>query len=129
MALQTYIQTDRHDGGNRRNFATLLCKRAKKNQTKCECVPLLYSQQCHFFNIKLVNILRIKTLMFCWPCTIVHKHSETNVMHFLIKGLYMFRALLAQLQEVLHKRHLVYCVRVRSVVCTRIGVKLLRMSK
>jgi hypothetical protein len=34
----------------------------------------------------------------------------------------MFRALLAQPQEVLHKRHLVYCVRVMSVGCIRIGV-------
>jgi hypothetical protein len=32
-----------------------------------------------------------------------------------IKGLYMFRALLAHPQEALHKRHLVYCVRVISV--------------
>jgi hypothetical protein len=50
-------------------------------------------------------------------------------MHFLfsllrIKGLYMFRALLAHPQEALHKRHLVYCVRVMSVGCTRIGVEL-----
>jgi hypothetical protein len=42
-----------------------------------------------------------------------HQYSETNVVHFLfsllrIKGLYMFRALLARLQEVLHKRHLLY---------------------
>jgi hypothetical protein len=40
-------------------------------------------------------------------------------MHFLfdllrIKGLYMFRAILAHTQEVLHKRYLVYCVRVMS---------------
>jgi hypothetical protein len=34
----------------------------------------------------------------------------------------MFRALLAHLQEALHKRHLVYCVRVMSVGCTRTGV-------
>jgi hypothetical protein len=51
-----------------------------------------------------------------------HQHSETNVMHFLfsllrIKGLFMFRALLAHPQEALHKRHLVYCVRVMSVGC------------
>jgi hypothetical protein len=32
----------------------------------------------------------------------------------------MFRALLAHPQEVLHKQHLVYCVRVMSVGCTRI---------
>jgi hypothetical protein len=34
-----------------------------------------------------------------------------------IKGLYMSRALLAHPQEVLHKRNLVYCVRVLSVGC------------
>jgi uncharacterized protein YpmS len=50
-------------------------------------------------------------------------------MHFLlnllrIKGLYMFRALLAQPQESLHKQHLVYCVRGMSVGCTKIGVEL-----
>jgi hypothetical protein len=44
--------------------------------------------------------------MFCWPCIIVHPYNETNVMHFLfnllkIKGLYMFRALLAHPQEAL----------------------------
>jgi hypothetical protein len=66
-------------------------------------------------------------LMFCWPCIIVYQYSETNLMHFLfillrIKGLYMFRALLAHPQEALHKKHLVYCVRVMSVGCTRIGV-------
>jgi hypothetical protein len=41
-----------------------------------------------------------------------YQYSETNVMHFLfnllrIKGLYMFRTLLAHPQEALHKRHLV----------------------
>jgi hypothetical protein len=52
----------------------------------------------------------------------VYQHNETNVMHFLfnllrIKGLYMFRALrvLAHPQEVLHKRHFVYCVRIMFV--------------
>jgi hypothetical protein len=35
----------------------------------------------------------------------------------------MFRALLAYLHEVLHKRRLVYCVRVMSVGCSRIGVE------
>jgi hypothetical protein len=58
----------------------------------------------------------------------VYQYSETNVMHFIfnllrIKGLYMFRTLLADPQEALHKRHLVqvYCMRVMSVGCTRIG--------
>jgi hypothetical protein len=50
-----------------------------------------------------------------------NQYSKTNVMHFLfnlfrIKGLYMFRALLDHLKEALHKRHLVYGVRVMSVV-------------
>jgi hypothetical protein len=44
---------------------------------------------------------------------IAYQHSETNVMHFLfnllgIRGLYVFRALLAHSQEALNKRHLVY---------------------
>jgi hypothetical protein len=39
-----------------------------------------------------------------------YQYSVTNVMHFLfnlltIKGLYMFRALLAHPEENLHKRH------------------------
>jgi hypothetical protein len=50
-------------------------------------------------------------------------------MHFLfsllrIKGLYMFRALFAHLQEALNKRDLVYCVLVMLVGCTRIGMEL-----
>jgi hypothetical protein len=36
----------------------------------------------------------------------------------------MFRALLAHPQEMLHKRHFVYCVRIMSVVCATIAVKL-----
>jgi hypothetical protein len=56
-----------------------------------------------------------------------NQYSETNVMHFLFnvlrnKGLYMFRALLVHSQEALYKRHLVHCVRVMSVGCTRFGV-------
>jgi hypothetical protein len=59
-----------------------------------------------------------------WTNTVSAQYSETNVMHFLfnllrIKGLYMFRALLAHPQEELHELHLVYCVRVISVGCTR----------
>jgi hypothetical protein len=36
----------------------------------------------------------------------------------------MFRALLAHTQEAIHKRHLTYCVRVISVVCTKNKVDL-----
>jgi hypothetical protein len=62
--------------------------------------------------------------VICWVLRVVggykllqNQYSETSVMHFLfsllrIKGLYMFRALLAHPLEVLHKRHLVYCLRV-----------------
>jgi hypothetical protein len=51
--------------------------------------------------------------------------NETNVMHFIfnllrIKGLYMFRPLLAHPQKELNKQYLVYCVRVMSVGCTRV---------
>jgi hypothetical protein len=50
-------------------------------------------------------------------------------MHFLFnllrtKGLYMFRALLAHPQETLHKRHMVYCMRIMSVGCGTVTVKL-----
>jgi hypothetical protein len=41
----------------------------------------------------------------------------------------MFQALLAHPKEVLHKRHLVYFVRVMSVGCTRIGVELVSQTK
>jgi hypothetical protein len=36
----------------------------------------------------------------------------------------MFRALLAHPQEALHKQHLVYCVRIMSVGCGTVAVKL-----
>jgi hypothetical protein len=41
-----------------------------------------------------------------------------------IKSLYMFRALLAHPQEMLHKPHLVYCVRIMSFGYSTIAVKL-----
>jgi hypothetical protein len=47
----------------------------------------------------------------------------------------MFRALLAHPEEVLHKQHLVYCMRIMSVDCGTVAVPLpfvkhlLRMSK
>jgi WD40 repeat protein len=51
---------------------------------------------------------------------------KTNVMHLLfsllrVKGLYMFRALFAHPREALHKRHLVYCMRVVSWL--QLGIK------
>jgi hypothetical protein len=57
-----------------------------------------------------------------------YRCNEINVMHFSfnllrIKGLCMFRALLAHPQEGIHKRHLVYCVRMMSVGCGTVAVK------
>jgi hypothetical protein len=68
-------------------------------------------------------------LMFCLPCIIVYQYNEINVMHFALnllrmKGLYMFRALLAHPQKALQKRHLVYCLRIMSVGCGTVAVKL-----
>jgi hypothetical protein len=65
---------------------------------------------------------------FCVNC-VVAQYNEINVMHFSfsslkIKGLYMFRALLAHPQEALHKRHLEYCVRIMSAGCGTIAVSL-----
>jgi hypothetical protein len=76
--------------------------------------------------LKCGNMLRY--LMFCWPCIILYQYNETNVRHLSfnllrIKDLYMFRALLAHPQEAIHKRHLVYCVRM-SVGCGTVAVSL-----
>jgi hypothetical protein len=65
--------------------------------------------------------------MYC--VSVCYQYNETNVMHFsfnllIIKGPYIFRALLTHPPEVLHKRHLVYYVRVMSVGCATIAVKL-----
>jgi hypothetical protein len=65
----------------------------------------------------MVNFPR-RTLLL----TITYQYNETNVMNVLfnslrIKGLYMFRALLAHSQEALNKRQWVYCVRIMSVGC------------
>jgi hypothetical protein len=75
------------------------------------------------------NVKLYENLMFCWTCIIVYRYNETNMMHFLfillrIKSLYMLRALFAHPQEVLHKRHLVSCLRIMSVGCATIPVKL-----
>jgi hypothetical protein len=64
----------------------------------------------------------LRRIVVGYRICLAYQYSETNVMHFLInllriEGLYMFRALLAYLQEALHKRHYVYCVHVMSVGC------------
>jgi hypothetical protein len=74
-------------------------------------------------------VLQKYDLMFNVVLTVHHSISacrnQREVVLFSllrIKGLYVFRALLAHLQVALHKRHLVYCVCVMSVGCTRIEV-------
>jgi hypothetical protein len=91
------------------------------------CSTLLAAVRLVWFWLPRSCVTGCLNLMFCWLCIIVrvYQYSETNVRHFLfsllrIKGLYMFRALLAHPQKALRKRHLVYCVRVMSVGCTRI---------
>jgi hypothetical protein len=83
----------------------------------------LYPEQCVTYQKLSVY------LMMCWLCVTAYQCHETNVMHVLfsllrIKGLYMFQALLAHPKEVLHKQHLVYCVRVMSVGCGAFAVTL-----
>jgi hypothetical protein len=65
---------------------------------------------------------KICCFMFCLPCIAVrvYQYNGTNLLYFLfsllrIKGVYMFRVLRAHSQEALHRRHLVYCVRIISV--------------
>jgi hypothetical protein len=53
------------------------------------------------------------------------QYNETKAMHFSFnllrfKSLYMFRALLAHRQKVLHKRHLVYCMRIMTLCAPNI---------
>jgi hypothetical protein len=88
----------------------------------------IYLNNVHIFPWKLMDITK-QSIAISAPrhavsdanCEIYNdQYSETNVMHFLfnllrIKGLYVFRALLAHPQETLQKRHLVCCVRVMSV--------------
>jgi hypothetical protein len=75
-----------------------------------------------YVGVELGTVLHVLLI-----CIMVCQCSETNVMHFLynslrFKYLGMFRALLVHPQKEQHKRHLVHCVCVMSVGCTRIRV-------
>jgi hypothetical protein len=83
------------------------------------CSPLqdvgLYRPPSFLEYSGLINIS--PNLMYCWLYIAVYQYSKTNMMHFLfnllrIKGHYMFQTLLAHLQGVMHKWHLVYCMHV-----------------
>jgi hypothetical protein len=79
--------------------------------TLCSLQKTIFPMQHARIPLKLtycspVPITRMN-LMFCWSCIVVYQYSEINVMHFLfsllrIRGLYMFRALLAHPQEALN---------------------------
>jgi hypothetical protein len=101
-------------------------------------IPTFHSNICFWFFFVLKTHLKTYG-RFKWKEVLINgryitlarhisrfQYSETNAMHFLfslsrIKGLYMFRALIAHPQEALYKRHLINCVRVMSVGCTRTG--------
>jgi hypothetical protein len=93
------------------------------------CIPVLPSS-CHVLCASHLTCFgHSNSCVFCFPCIIQCQYSATNMLHFLfsllrIKGLYMFRALLAHPREMMHKRHLLYCMRVMSDGCTRISVLL-----
>jgi hypothetical protein len=98
------------------------------------CFPEAFSmEQCciHVLNTgkdKKGNLVYAHTLKgYRWTTGIVYRYYETNVMHFSfilfrIKGLYMFRALLAHPQEVLHKRQYVYFVRLMCHDCSETAI-------
>jgi hypothetical protein len=103
----------------------LLCHKTTDGPTPCLTVDSSTVQQIRH---------ELAYLMFCWLCIIVYQYCETNMMHCVysllrIKGLCMFWALLDRPQEALHKRHLVYCMCVMSVGCTRIEVERTQYTK
>jgi hypothetical protein len=79
------------------------------------------------FDVVVIGAVPVNAVKVCkWSRA---QYNETSVMHISfsllrIKGLYMFRTSFAHLQEVPHKRHLVYCMRIMSVCCATIEVKL-----
>jgi hypothetical protein len=77
---------------------------------------------CYFWLSDALSVRHAQSAVYVVHTRNNGQYSKTNVMRFLfnlliIKCIYMFRALLAHLQEALNKRHLVYCVRVMSVGC------------
>jgi hypothetical protein len=91
-----------------------VCSYATWTDCKATTIPVLGL----FFWVVTKGILG--DLLFCWTCVIVYQYNEISVMQFSfnllrIKCLYKYRALLALPLEVLHQRHLLYCVSVMSV--------------
>jgi hypothetical protein len=71
-----------------------------------------------------VEVVMVVVVVVVQRClNIPHVSTSWISFKYTIKDLYMFRALLAHLQYVLHKRHLVYCLRM-SVGCGTVAVSL-----
>jgi hypothetical protein len=101
------------------------------NDTGCHMISIMFfaalNQKSIRYDKCLAGYLRVKPeirnhFMFCSTYIIIYQYNETNVMYLSfdllrIKVLYIFRALFAHPQEALHKRHLIYCVRIMSVGC------------
>jgi hypothetical protein len=98
-------------------------------------VAILLSQRIYrMANVTTITDTQVDQyyyLQFNVLLTVHHRYhyNETNVIHFSFnllrfKGLYMFRALFVHPQEALHKQNLVYCVRMISVGCGPVTVKL-----
>jgi hypothetical protein len=80
---------------------------------------------CHSFLLLKGWNLSLHYFNYDWDTML----TSTNVMHFSfsllrIRGLYMFRALLAHPQKVLNKRNLVYCMHITPVYCGTVAVKM-----
>jgi hypothetical protein len=76
------------------------CRNSNENLTERQAGTYRSSRERNILDMAVSAIFKVA------------QYSESNVMHFLfilliIKGLYMFQALLAHPQEALHKRHLV----------------------
>jgi hypothetical protein len=95
------------------------------------CVSIYYQLQTYGLRFS-------SFLWYCFSALLTVHHSISKYWNdrdaflfnlFRNNNLYMFRALIAYLQEVLHNRHLVYCVRVMSVGCTRRPLFLNNLNK
>jgi hypothetical protein len=90
-------------------------------------VPVMYLS----ISVKnaMCHVTSCEQFPFYRPTLFGDQYNGTNMMHFSfnllrIKGLYMFRALLAHPQESLHKTHLLHCVCIMLAGCGTVAVSL-----
>jgi ABC-type anion transport system duplicated permease subunit len=101
-------------------YQVLLSRYTERNVKNCTYVVLRIVATIYIALIYTLSSKGSVKFVHCRLCLDKerHQYSKTNVMHFLFNLLRikndMFRALLAHLQEALHKRHLVYCVQRRQ---------------